>query len=235
MKRLLLRVILMCAVIAGFVFCAYNRSGLPAGPPPGTIFISDSSSFTLEKGDLLVRPNWSWLPGSCQIFNGRRYGHVAIVTAGASGKNVDEALAKATVVEALFFDQGTRTFQFHKADQIRERSASVSFGKRFRGIRYRLRTRLSDGQKSDIVNFTRNQLDGGYNILSSKVKFDTSQERAQKLLSIRNKNWHCATLAWEAYYLGAETDIDGNGGLFIYPSDIIPAKCFSAPGDVVCF
>lgn len=235
MRRLLLRAIILCAVIAGVVFCAYKRSGIPSEPPPGVTLISDSTSFTLETGDLLVRPNWGWLPGSCQVFNGRRYGHVAIVTAGASGNTVTEALSKATVVEALFFDQGTRKFQFHKADQIRERSASVSFGKRFRGIRYRLRTNLTDEQKADIVSFVRNQLDGGYNILSSKINFDTPSERTLKLTSIKNKSWHCATLAWEAFYLAAATDIDGNKGMFIYPSDIITADCFSAPGDIVCF
>jgi hypothetical protein len=235
MRKLLLRAIMVCAVIAGVVFCAYKRSGIPSGSPPGTTLISDSSSFTLETGDLLVRPNWGWLPGSCQIFNGRRYGHVAVVTAGASGNTVDEALSKATVVEALFFDQGTRKFQFHKGDQIRERSASVSFGKRFRGIRYRLRTKLTDEQKTAIVSFARNQLDGGYNILSSKTKYDTPSEKTLKLTSLKNKSWHCATLVWEAFYLATATDIDGNGGLFIYPSDIITAKCFSSPGDIICF
>ncbi len=49
--------------------------------------VSENTFFELKKGDLLVRPNSDNLPGSIDISYGRMYGHVAIVTEGASGSN----------------------------------------------------------------------------------------------------------------------------------------------------
>lgn len=197
--------------------------------------VSDTSVFTLRKGDILVRPNWGWFPGSCSIKNGRRYGHVAIVTEPGEGKTIEEALSKASVIEALFFDQGTRKFQFDKKDQIRERKAIVSFGKRFKGIRYRLRMNLTDDQTNKIISFLKNQLDGGYDLLSSKIKYKSESERESALSDLKEENWHCATLIWEAYYLAANIDIDANRGFIIYPADIIPCRYFELPGGRICF
>jgi len=197
--------------------------------------IPDTARFTLRKGDILVRPNWEGMPGSCSIRNGRKYGHVALVTEDATGKTIGEALSKASVVEALFFDQGTRKFQFNKKDQIREEKAIISFGERFMGIRYRLRMDLSDDQAEKMIQFLRNQLDGGYNILSFKKKFESASERESALKNIKNSNWHCATIIWETFYLTTNIDIDANGGIFIYPADIIASKYFDLPGRRICF
>jgi hypothetical protein len=197
--------------------------------------IPDSVPFTLKKGDILVRPNWDGLPGSYSIKAGRKYGHVAIVTEDATGSTVDEVLSKASVVEALFFDQATRKFQFSKENQIRETSALVSFGKRFKGIRYRLRTNLSDEQANEMIHFLRNQLDGGYNILSLKKHMEVDVKKDSLVQTLKSDSWHCATLAWEAFYLVSGIDIDANKGLLIYPSDIIASKYFDLPGGRVRF
>jgi hypothetical protein len=197
--------------------------------------IPDSMPFALKTGDILVRPNWDGLPGSCAVKDGRKYGHVAIVTEGSSGNTIDEALAKTSVVEALFFDQATRKFQFKKENQIRETSASISFGKRFKGIRYRLRTSLTEDQAKLMVQFLRNQLDGGYNILSLKKSVELGVKKDSVVQTLKCNSWHCATLAWEAYYLVAGIDIDANKGLLIYPSDIISCKYFDLPGGRIRF
>ena len=190
--------------------------------------VTESDSFDLKEGDILVRPNWSWLPGSCPVPDGRKYGHVAIVTKGARGASVGETLENATVVEALFFDQATKEFQLKKENQIREGKAIVSFGKKFTGIRYRLRIPLTETQAAVMRNFAETQLDGGYNILSVKQK-------NRKTDKMENLDWHCATLVWQAYYLSTGLDIDANDGLFIYPSDIITSPVFDNPGGVVRF
>jgi hypothetical protein len=190
--------------------------------------LTERDSFDLKEGDLLVRPNWSWLPGSIPVADGRKYGHVAIVTKGARGATISETLEKATVVEALFFDQATKKFQFKKENQIREGKAIVSFGKKFTGIRYRLRIPLTDEQQKRISGFVRSQLSGGYNIISVKRK----NMRKEKM---ENLDWHCATLVWQAYYLTTGIDLDTNGGLFIYPSDIIANPLFDRPEGIVDF
>jgi len=182
-----------------------------------------------------VRPNWGWLPGSSSSFEGRKFGHVAIVAEGASGNSVDEALKKAQVIEALFYDQATQKFQFIKKDQIRETAASVSFGEKFKGIRYRLRLELTNRQADSLIFFLHNQLNGGYNIFSSKKSATQINERKKYFQMLKDENWHCTTLAWEAFRLTAGVDIDANRGLIVYPADIVAAPLFDLPGGRVRF
>jgi hypothetical protein len=198
-------------------------------------YIPEDSFFELKKGDILVRPNMGWLPGSCKITGGHKFGHVAVVTEGASGNSAEAVLSKAKVAEALFFDQATRRFQFKKENQARETNALVSFGPRFKGIRYRLRMDLAASQADSIVLFLRNQLDAGYNIFSVKKRPDS--EIARNLIFYGNgkQNWNCATLSWEAFFLIAGVDIDGNKGLVVYPSDLITSKFFDSPGGRIRF
>jgi len=223
----------------GLIICSYfyisHRYNSFVRPTVQSETMKDTALFTLKKGDLLVRPNWSWLPGSYPIENGRKFGHVAFVTEGATGKTIDEALAKASVVEALFFDQATREFQFSKKDQIREGKAAVSFGPRFKGIRFRLRMNLTDEQADTMIRFVRNQLDGGYNIFALKKQFESVAERKLALQNRKQLNWHCGTLVWEAYYIVPGVDIDANKGLLVYPSDIIASKTFDLPGGRIRF
>lgn len=192
------------------------------------VAVAENTVFELKEGDILIRPNWSWLPGSCPVADGRKYGHVALVTRGATGQSISEALENATVVEALFFDQATKEFQFKKENQIRQGKAIVSFGKKFTGIRYRLRIPLTETQAAVMRNFAETQLDGGYNILSVKQK-------NRKTDKMENLDWHCATLVWQAYFIATGLDIDANGGLFIYPSDIIACPIFERPDGIVRF
>jgi hypothetical protein len=233
-KKVIQLIVVICSLLCIWCIIAskYAFSNLNNIP---VCLLSENDSITLNVGDLLVRPNWAWLPGACSVENGRKYGHVAIVTQGASGKTIDEALGKATVIEALFFDQATRKFQIHKKDQIREGKASVSFGKRFKGIRYRLRMNLNEVQKGKMITFLRNQLDGGYNIFSLKRSPDSEDEKAMMLQNLKNESWHCATLVWDAYYLITGVDIDANEGYLVYPSDLIASKYFDLPGGRVRF
>jgi hypothetical protein len=232
-NRLFLLICFACLLV-GYLFFSNNAEPKKTDDLI-TEIIPDSVQFTLKKGDILVRPNWDGMPGSSAIQGGRKYGHVAIVTGEATGKTVDEALAKALVVEALFFDQATRKFQFKKENQIREAPASVSFGSRFKGIRYRLRYNLTDDQTKDMIHFLRNQLNGGYNILSLKKHLKVESNKDNLVKTLTCDSWHCATLTWEAYYLVAGIDIDANKGLLIYPSDIIASKYFDLPGGRVRF
>jgi hypothetical protein len=235
MKKKLCLALLFTAIIGCFFFTLPKKVNSFGKSDFCIKLIPDTSGITLRKGDILIRPNWGWLPGSCSIPNGRKYGHVAMVTENATGATIGEALSKASVIEALFFDQGTRTFQFDREDQIREGKAAISFGERFKGIRYLLRMNCTDDQTEKMIQFLRNQLDRGYNILSFKKHFDLPSDREAALKFMKNRDWHCATLIWEAFYLAANVDIDSNGGIFIYPADIIASKYFDSPGGRICF
>lgn len=197
--------------------------------------MSDTAMFVLRKGDILARPNWDGMPGSSKVENGKKSGHVAIVTAEASGKTIEEALEKAMVIEALFFDQATRKFQFKRENQIRETNAAVSFGSRFKGIRYRLRMNLTDDQADQLIQFMQSQLDRGYSLLSLKKKFNLEDHKKSVSRKLRNANWNCATLVWEAFYLSVGIDVDSNKGLPVFPADIITSKYFDQPDGRICF
>lgn len=190
-----------------------------------------NDSVYFKKGDILARPNWYLLPGSEIVPEGRKYGHAAVIINNCSGKNVDEALEKADVIEALFFDQKTRKFQWHKEDQIRIEKAAVSFGKRFTGIRYLLRTHLNDSEADSLVVFLKNQLDGGYSLFSEKKNIPEPKAFSE----LKSCNWHCASLVWEAFRIVKHIDLDANGGKHIYPSDIIACKRFDKLGDRMKF
>jgi hypothetical protein len=195
--------------------------------------VSKESVFELKKGDILVRPNMDWLPGSMPIPGGRKYGHVAIVVEGAVGQTAEEALKNSRVVEALFFDQKTKKFLFNRKYQIREEYAWVSFGKKFGGIRYRLRVPLTKEQSDSICSFVCSQLGTRYNILSLKQPLTIND--GFEFTSTNRKSWQCATLTWNSYYKATGFDIDGNGGLLIFPSDIIGSEVFDRDSSRICF
>jgi hypothetical protein len=234
MKRKLYLALIFTAILGCYYFFTSKRSNSLIQTDFLYDQIFDTSSFSLRKGDILIRPNWWWLPGSYSMYDGRKFGHVAIVTEGAEGNSIDEALVKASVVEAVFFDQATKKLQIRKKDQIRETKAIVSFGDKFKGIRYRLRMNLTEEQADLMVRFLRNQLDGGYNILSLKKQPD-SLDKISVLKELKNANWHCGTLVWEAFFLFSGVDIDANKGLLVYPSDIIASKNFDLPGSRIRF
>jgi hypothetical protein len=235
MKKIIIRILLLGGLLIGICIITSNWIENSGRKDISVALLCEKDSVILKKGDILIRPNWGWLPGSCLVENGQKYGHVAIVTEGASGKTIDEALERASVIEALFFDQATRKFQFQKKDQIREGKASISFGHKFKGIRYRLRMHLNGDQTESMIKFLRNQLDGGYDILSLKKRFGSNAEKELLLRNLKNENWHCATIVWNAYYLATGLDIDSNDGFFVYPSDIIACKYFDLPDGRVRF
>lgn len=195
----------------------------------------DSALFTLRKGDILVRPNWSWLPGSFPLEGGRKFGHAAVVTEDCSGKTIEAVLAKAPVIEALFYDQATRRFVFDKEGQIREGKADMSFGLKFKGMRYRLRSNLPEEKKDSLIRFLEKQLGGGYDLFSLKQSGATAGIGRGALQNRENASWNCATLIWEAYYLAAGTDIDSNQGWQVFPSDMIASPHFDLPGGRIRF
>jgi hypothetical protein len=232
-KKKIAGVIIAIAIVIYISVCFINKKKFSSEWIPTQYSDTSNSTFELKKGDILIRPNWMWWPGSMGIPNGRRYGHVGVVVEGATSNSIEETLQKARIIEALFFDQRTKQFVFNSAEQLREESAVVSFGSKFKGIRYRLRMPQTQEETDSICNFLRSQLNARYNIFSLKSKQKINSQLGTT--SVGRDSWHCATLTWTAFYTFKNIDIDGNGGILIYPSDIIGSTLFDSEGSRICF
>ncbi len=220
------------------IFLLFFLPGLLIPPLQQRVIPSDQpeSGFTLEPGDILVRPNWNWLPGTFRVEGGRNFGHLAIVTEGARGGSVQEVLQKARVIEALLFDQKTRRFIFGSPEIVRRTSAATSFGERFRGKRYLLRMPMTSQEKKSLSAFLNAQLnDDRYTVFTFKQDFSKTPGTREAYLSADHDRWNCATLAWYAFRYATGMDIDGNGVRMVYPNDIIRGKCFDPPAIRVRF
>jgi hypothetical protein len=224
-------------IVLVFIVLIVTRATISSEIDSKTPFIQvcDSCTFELKRGDILVRPNWSRLPGSYPIPGGHKFGHVAMVVAGAKGKSIEEVLQKSIVLEALFYDQAKGNFEFDKTKQIRKIAASISFGPKFKGLRYRLRLSVPESKIDSIIAFQLSQLGGGYQLFSFKKYEPDCNKRIELYHKIKHDDWHCATLVWEAVYLTLGIDLDANQGVLIYPSDLIGSKFFDKPGARIRF
>jgi len=207
-----------------------NRIGLSV-----PLFDENKEKFTLQPGDILVRPNLNWMPGSSKVSSGKNFGHVAVVVQGAEGQTPEETLQKAMVVEAFIFDQATRHFVFTPEKQVRKAPAVVSFGKRFEGIRYRLRMDLNEPAQEQLVQFLYAQVGkSGYRLFSIKINTALQRTPAGTLTQPHDK-WNCATLAWFSILQVNGTNIDFNRGYLVYPNDLIRSPLFDSPGGRIRF
>ena len=89
MKKKIFGILFFVVLIAWF--CFHRVKGSNSFRLIPNVAISGSFPFELRKGDILVRPNWGWLPGSCSVPNGRKYGHVAIGPNIVTGKQIGRA------------------------------------------------------------------------------------------------------------------------------------------------
>lgn len=221
---------LLIVFIAGLLLLEgkIRQNSIPSG--------KSEEVFTLETGDLIARPNFNFLPGTCSVDSGRNFGHVAVVVQGSEGTTLEEALKKAWVIESFIFDQASRRFVFNSGKQVRKVSAIIPFGHRFTGIRYRLRTTLSKEQKEKMVQFLFLQIARhSYNLFSSKDESLLLDSLNNSYTSIEGKEWNCATLGWFAFRYAAGIDIDSNGGEIVYPNDCICSKFFDIPDGRIRF
>ena len=232
MKKLQFRIIAASILFLLLIYVMINnRIGFSA-----PLFDETKEKFTLKPGDILVRPNLNWLPGSSTVASGRNFGHIAIVVQGAEGNTLEETLKKALVIEAVIFDQATRTFIFDKKKQMRKAPAVISFGKRFEGIRYRLRIDLSEQQQQQMINFLSEKVAKySYNLFSIKNRIQSQDVPDSNNRAIYDESWNCATLTWYALLYTAGIDIDYNKGFWVYPNDLIRSPFFNAPGGRVRF
>jgi len=191
---------------------------------PASFEITGADSLTVSEFqpcDILVKPNHNWLPGSAWVAGGRGFGHVAVVIRGSCGQTAEEALQKAVVFESQARAVSPE-FEIREARGYQEgddfRVANVTFGRQNAGFRYRLRPDLTPAQRDSILRFIQAQ-DPDVSCWRSQKKFTAGWT---------DKNsWYCSLLVWQAFYAVLGADLDPNGGVIIYPNDLIASPFFN--------
>ncbi len=114
----------------------------------------------LRPGDILVRPNLSFLPGSAIVPGGSDHGHAAIVTSYYKHDDLDSLLANTTIIESIARDVPV-TYQIREIKALTNSKilafTSLNFDNRYSGSRYRLRLNLPQSTIDSIIGFARSQ------------------------------------------------------------------------------
>ncbi|MDP2236128.1 MAG: hypothetical protein Q8J88_06825 [Bacteroidales bacterium] len=188
----------------------------------------------LLPGDIIVKPNLNFLPGSAFVPNGSGFGHAALVIKGNSHNNIDSLLAGARIVESIAKDVPV-------AFQVREISAFIwdrnpsfsntNFGNKYKGRRYRLRLQLSQSAIDSIIDFALAQK-GDLSSWNAAKRFpDHLFSDSLVQLGVRknwadNATWYCSLLVWQSVFFVTGIDLDPNGGYMVYPNDLIKSRYF---------
>lgn len=179
----------------------------------------------LKRGDILVKPNHNWFPGSAWVEGGVSFGHIAMVVEGATGSSAEEVLQKAVIIESQARDVPEQ-YQLRKVNAYRPgfdyRFDNYSFDPSKAPYRYRLRPEISAQQIDSLIAFLESRLDGISSWRAQK-KYTTNYPPATG----QNKSyWYCSLLIWQAFYTVLGVDIDINQGVIVYPNDVIWCNIF---------
>lgn len=222
-------------LLTGLMSCSNVHSGIETGPEikqqiEAFQFVGDTlvKLTELEPGDILVKPNMNWFPGTAMINGGCGFGHVVLVIEGGKDTNTLNLLRKVRIFESQA-RHVPADFELRSAKGYEEgtdfRFANITFGRQNEGFRYRLRFNLTPSQRDSIIQF----------VLSQDT--DLSSWRAQKRLPEltsggKNKTfqdkkiWYCSLLIWQAFFEVLGIDLDTNGGIMVFPNDIISSPYF---------
>jgi len=200
--------------------------------PSGEVYLIREEEQGVEefrRGDILVKANHNWLPGSAQVWGGKGFGHAALVLQGARDTSLLRLL------------ENTLLFESHSRDvpdayQLREvaaylpgpdfRSANITFGPQNLGYCYRLRPALSPEDLEKFISFVTS-LDEGRSSWRAQKRFagltgPVNPERGED-----PGHWYCSLVIWQAFYTLFGVDLDPNGGVMVYPNDLIASPYFN--------
>ncbi|NQV02997.1 MAG: hypothetical protein HQ542_10145 [Bacteroidia bacterium] len=187
--------------------CAVDTADLPCG-------IDD-----LFTGDIIVRANNNWLPGSAFVPGGYTFGHAAIVIRGAHHPNTDSLLARVLILESnsrdVVHEDQVRIVPGYYVDPDPDLS-NRSFGHQYTGIRYRLRIPLSNSEQDSLAAWLLRQDPCGssWRVLKNDHS-DTSKG-----------DWYCTLLIRAVFQHVKGIDLDANQGWVVYPNDLIASPWF---------
>jgi hypothetical protein len=174
----------------------------------------------LKRGDLLVKPNHNWFPGSAWVEGGTSFGHIAIVVEGATGNSAEDVLQKAIILESQARNVPAE-YQLRKVNAYRPgfdyRFDNYSFDPSKAPYRYRLRPELTTEQFDSLIAFMESHLNGISSWRAQK-KYTTDYP---PVAGQSNSYWYCSMIIWQAFYTVLGIDTDVNRGVIVYPNDII--------------
>jgi hypothetical protein len=178
----------------------------------------------LKAGDILVKPNNNLLPGSEWVLGGRGFGHAVLVLEDAQDTNTIQLLRKVKIFESQARIV-PEAYELRKAPGYLVgsdyRFANTTFGCQNEGNRYRLRLGLTASQCDSIIRFVLAQ-DPDVSSWRSQKNFRNSRNKDSNDKEI----WYCSLLVWQAFYEVLGVDLDPNGGIMVYPNDLISSPYF---------
>lgn len=188
----------------------------------------------LLPGDLIVRPNLGFLPGSTVVPNGSGFGHAAIVVKGYRHTDPDSLLAGAIIVESIAKDV-SQEFQVRQIQALKHHRLdafnNTNFDGKYAANRYRLRLPMTENQVELLVNFAVSQL-GDRSAWNACKRFpddkfaDSLVREGVRASWADNSTWYCSLLVWQSVLYITGLDIDANGGYMVYPNDLINSHHF---------
>lgn len=200
-------------------------------PPEGELYVIDTPTIPLvenpsfEVGDIVVKPNNNWLPGTSGVITPLdfEFGHAVLVIGDSPSVPTGRlsVLSQTPIFEAQSRNvprpcQVRANWLWHPSTDSCE--LNDSFGEAFRGYRFRLRLPLTMTQKKALVDFMKAQ-DNRY--------FSWRSLKQAPLTSADNRSWYCALLIWHGFYKVLGIDLDANQGWYVYPNDLINSPYFN--------
>jgi len=226
MARTIIKLIVACTLLS---VCNVGDSNIQPEKEEHLAFDFMNAPLTnlteLQSCDILVKPNYNWLYGTSFVEGGNGFGHAMLIVKGAEGDSALDVLQKVTVFESIARRLPDK-YQLRESrgfcDSDNPQLANTTFGEQNSGFRYRLRLPLTRQQKDSVIHFILNQ-DEGISSWRSQKEFTKGGDK---------KIWYCSLLVWEAFYQVLGIDLDSNGGLMVYPNDLICSPYFdNHPGE----
>ncbi|MBK9292343.1 MAG: hypothetical protein IPM52_12055 [Bacteroidetes bacterium] len=185
-------------------------------------------------GDIIVRPNANYLPGTARVPSGFMFGHAAFVVKGFKSDDTDSLLANTIIIESMARDVQPG-FQVREVPALvhhnRDAFNNTNFSSRYAGNRYRLRLSWTDDELERLMTFLREQK-GDLSTWNAAKRFpghpfaDSLVRAGLRKNWADNNHWYCSLLVWQAVYFVKGIDLDVNGGYMVYPNDLIASPYF---------
>jgi hypothetical protein len=186
--------------------------------------LEDQEMTELQTGDIIVRPNVNLIPGTCRVPVGFSFGHAALVIKGASGGTEAETLEGVMIFESQAKNvPGPEQLRLVRAFNPDEPLPSVYTGFHPAGCGnfFRLRYPMSPEEKQKLADWILKK-DRDLSSYRAKKDFD-----AETGAGHQPEYWYCSLLIWQAYYEVLGIDLDANGGIYVYPNDLICSPYFN--------